>query len=159
MFMNKILNNAMIMCATILCLQCFLTNKKNKNFAWWFFHSFFKNLTRPKDLIKMISMHRGKLLMQSVFYSNSIFGRQQQRQQNWIHKISFLLNRFSSYFTRRRVVWDYEIILSAPYSEFNDYYSIYFTLLFQFFAAAATSKSEMPYGWKKSCGFSLMVLH
>lgn len=76
--------------------------KEHKNLHGDFFLlSFFWDRGHIKffNLIKMISMHRGAFnaAAKSVFYSNSIFGRQQQRQQNWIHKISFLLNRFSYY--------------------------------------------------------------
>ena len=54
-------------------------------------------------LLKMISMHRGAFnaAQRSRFSIRTPFlvgrRRQQQQQQNWIHKISFLLNRFSYY--------------------------------------------------------------
>ena len=119
----------------LLCLQCFLTNKRTKNFAWWFFFllSFFWDRGHIKffNLIKMISMHRGAFnaAAKSVFYSNSIFGRTTEAAAAAkLNSQDFI--SFEQVFV---LLWDYEIILSAPYSEFNDY-SIYFTLLFQFFA-------------------------
>ena len=74
-------------------------------------------------------MHRGAFnaAAKSVFYSNSIFGRTTEAAAK-LNSQDFI--SFEQVFV---LLWDYEIILSAPYSEFNDY-SIYFTLLFQFFA-------------------------
>ena len=89
-------------------------------------------------------------------YSNSIFGRRAE--------IEFTRFSFEQVFNFPLLkLWDYEIIffLAAPYSEFNDYIVLHlFHIIIPIFCCCCYLKIGDAIRYeKKSCGYSLMVLH